>query len=543
MAAAPPPRCSTDEDEAEGAPAPRRPRSRARAEACGLLRLALPSVLVQAHVFLLWLRNAAAAGTELGPEAMGAVALANLAGNLSALSLQYGLIFALESLASQAVGAGRHAEVGLLTQTCALGCAALLAPALGLWWHAAPLLVALGQPAGVAALAQRFLRVYAAGVPAFSAFEIGRRFLGCQGVMLPLVPITAAVAWGVHPALLGAASRAGLGFDGLALATVGSMWALCALSLGYTCARAPHDPRTWPGLAPRAALAPRRVGTFVRLALPGVLGMSEWWFWEATCFVVGVLGEGALAAHAIAYSLVPMLVMLPLGVAVAISVRVGQLVGAGEPARARALGACGVCAGMAPVCAYTLGVGLAPEATIGLFVPAGAHPAVRALARSLWPHLTAFLLFDGLFMLTMGAVRGAGLQLRAALAVGGALWGVGLPLVCAVAWRTGAGLRGVWASLWPTYALLDALLIALVATADWRAAAARAARHRRADGRSATPPPPRGAAEPAGAATELQSVPLAAADGAREAAGVAAQAEGAPADAPEPAERYAAPPR
>jgi len=28
----------------------------------------------------------------------------------------------------------------------------------------------------------------------------------------------------------------------------------------------------------------------LRLGLPGILTMSEWWFWEVTCFTAGMIG-------------------------------------------------------------------------------------------------------------------------------------------------------------------------------------------------------------------------------------------------------------
>jgi hypothetical protein len=34
-----------------------------------------------------------------------------------------------------------------------------------------------------------------------------------------------------------------------------------------------------------------------QLGLPGILAMSEWWFWEAVCFMAGEFGTAALAAH------------------------------------------------------------------------------------------------------------------------------------------------------------------------------------------------------------------------------------------------------
>ena len=55
----------------------------------------------------LWFENAMFMGRVRGPEELAAVSLANLAGNLSGLSIVFGLLTSVETLAPQAMGAGR----------------------------------------------------------------------------------------------------------------------------------------------------------------------------------------------------------------------------------------------------------------------------------------------------------------------------------------------------------------------------------------------------------------------------------------------------
>ena len=205
------------------------------AEVRKMLALALPSMMIQANVFFVWMYNVAFAGQHLGSREMAAVSLANLAGNLTALSIQYGLIYALETLTSQAVGSGRLGDVGVLVQRCLVCCVLALIPGFALWLVMEHVLFALGQPPAVAALAARFLRLYAPGLPGMVLFEVLRRFLGCQDIVLPFVPITAVVTWLGHPTLLALLLRLGFGFAAVPIASAFSMWALAVLSLGYVC--------------------------------------------------------------------------------------------------------------------------------------------------------------------------------------------------------------------------------------------------------------------------------------------------------------------
>jgi len=285
----------------------------------------------------------------------------------------------------------------------------------------------------------------------------------------PIAGCTGFVAWIVHPLLLRGLHGLGLGFDTVPMASVVSMWLFPALSIVYARVARPHRPGTWEGLDLR------RVREFLALGVPGVFSMSEWWFWEVNAFAAGILGEVALAAHAIAYSLVPLLVMIPLGVSVAISVRIGCMLGEGRPRSAQRAALVATAVGMLPVLSYTAATAGAGEAVVGLFAPADRSPDVHAAAMEVWPLVCFFLTQDGLFMLQTGTLRALGLQLRLSLAVAASLWALGLPLALTLAFRAEMGLRGLWTALGPAYVALNGALFVSYASVDW-AAISRAAR-------------------------------------------------------------------
>lgn len=130
-----------------------------REEAGLFLNLAAPNVIIQLMQFSLWFTNAVVAGQWLGTEELAAVSLANLSGNLTGLSIVFGMLSALDTLVPQAVGAGNFAEVGILTQRATILCFIISIPCLVVWLKIEDILLFFDQPPTSVHLAARFLKV------------------------------------------------------------------------------------------------------------------------------------------------------------------------------------------------------------------------------------------------------------------------------------------------------------------------------------------------------------------------------------------------
>lgn len=96
--------------------------------------------------------------------------------------------------------------------------------------------------------------------------------------MLAYIPITVLATWVCHPLLLTLLSHRGFGFDSVPIATAITVWLLALLTLAYICVLKPHDPRTWTGVELGHALSRHGMAQFLRIALPGVFTMTEWWY-------------------------------------------------------------------------------------------------------------------------------------------------------------------------------------------------------------------------------------------------------------------------
>ena len=85
----------------------------------------------------------------------------------------------------------------------------------------------------------------------------------------------------------------GLGYVGAGLATSWSNGVVLAINVGWLCFDKSHIARggspAWEGWSLAAATS--EWGPFLRLALPGILMMAEWWASEANILIAGLLPD------------------------------------------------------------------------------------------------------------------------------------------------------------------------------------------------------------------------------------------------------------
>ncbi len=157
--------------------------------------------------------------------------------------------------------------------------------------------------------------------------------------------------------------------------------------------------------------------------------------------MIGWLGAAALAANQVTLRLMSISFMTTWGLGVAATTLVGRYIGAGEPAVAAAAGRRTMVLGLVitGACAL-LYVGLA-RPLASLFTT---DAEVVRLAVMLLPIAAVFQVFDGINMVSYGALRGAGDTRWPMWAVAAMSWPVGIPLVWALTLPAGLGVRGAW---------------------------------------------------------------------------------------------------
>lgn len=421
---------------------------------------ASPMILVQCATYLVGMITVMKLGRYDATWLAGA-SLGGLVFNVGGLMLVVAPLTALDTVAPQAWGAGRPAEVGLSAQRAVLCSLLFLLPALPVWGHAEAILVALGQPAEAARLAALFLSVLLPALPVMAVFEAARRFLYAQDVRGPPL-VAAALGLLLHPLWMEAfIVRLRLGYVGGPLAMLVTHCVMLGALLAILAYRAPYAPKSWPGLSPRRLFRDRRAcGRFISLAVAGWFALSEWVFWEAVCFRAGRLGPLALAVHGTAYSLLPLCWMLPFGVSMGVSNGVGQRLGGRRVGEAKRVAAMGFVLGLGLTVLNSAAVYALRRPILALYT---ADEAVVSGAEEIWPWLCLDLLCDGSFALVSGLNRGLGLQRRSAACIVACLWGFGMPLVF---FGTDSVLS-IWKMMPLVYLLVDCSNVGCFACARW----------------------------------------------------------------------------
>ena len=409
------------------------------------LLLALPIAAGHLGQILLGVTDSLMIG-RLGPVPLAASAFAG-----TFFSLVYvtaiGLLTAVSVRTAHAHGAARPREAGEVLRH-GLFLAAVLSVGLGAVIQAVSHhLARFGQPPEVAAAAPAFLTLIGWSLVPGLLFTAVKN--ACEALDRPWTPLLWVLAGvGLNVLLNWILIYGHLGFPALGLA--GSGWATLlsrtalfaglALHLHRSRALAAARPARWFGPLVRVELrAQLRLGLPVSAQLLFEVGL----FSIAGLFM-GWFGTVPLAAHQIALSCASTAFMCPLAIAVALSIRLGRMRGAGEPHRLRTIGLGGIGAGAA-----IMGVFAGVFITLGrpiaaLFI---ADPAVIALAARLLVVAAVFQLFDGTQVTASGALRGlADVRWPTAITFAG-YWLLALPAAWIAGFKLHFGPVGVWAGL------------------------------------------------------------------------------------------------
>lgn len=405
-----------------------------------LIRLALPIAAVQVGLMFMGVVDTLMVG-RISAAALAAVALGNLYFFFIAI-FGMGVLFALDPVISQAVGAADSAAVARGVQRGLVLAAGLTLLALVPLLLVEPVISLLRQPPDVIPLAAGYVRAATPGIPAFLGFVVLRQTLQAMDRVRPII-LAIVVANLVNVVLNWTLVFGHLGFP--ALGPIGTGWAstfsrwTMLLGLGGLAA-----PALWPYLKPVGAdvLRPRPLWRMVRLGAPvGAQLQLEMGAFAAVALLMGWLGTAQMAGHQVAINLASLTFMVPVGIAQAGAVRVGQAVGRDDPAAARAAVRSALFSGAAFMSVTAVLFLALPGPLTALYTE---EPEVVAVAVALIPIAGVFQVADGLQVVSAGVLRGIGDTTAPFVANLLAFWMVGIPLGIYLGFGTPAGPVGLW---------------------------------------------------------------------------------------------------
>ncbi|MBI2149805.1 MAG: MATE family efflux transporter, partial [Acidobacteria bacterium] len=184
------------------------------------------------------------------------------------------------------------------------------------------------------------------------------------------------------------------------------------------------------------------VAALVRLGAPiGVSMFMEASLFGAVALLMGSLGTTEVAGHQIALNFAAMTWTVPLGLSLAITVRVGQAIGRGEPDAARLAGFAGIWLAALFMTCSALAMFSIPRWIAGIYT---GDPAVKNMAVSLLFMAAIFQIFDGLQVAGAGALRGLKDTKVPMVLTSFAYWGIGMPLGYVLGITLNGGPRALW---------------------------------------------------------------------------------------------------
>jgi MATE family multidrug resistance protein len=205
----------------------------------------------------------------------------------------------------------------------------------------------------------------------------------------------------------------------------------------------------------------RRIRRLITLGFPAAMQFTfESGVFALSTALIARLGAVPLSAHQIALNTVAFTYMVPLGIASAAAVRVGQAIGRKDPQGASDAGDTAIFLGAAFMTCMSLALLVFPAWIARAYTPNQAiiHTAIYLFAAG-----AAFQLFDGFQTVATGALRGLGDTRTPMFCHFTAYWIIGLPLGAWLCFGRNWGALGLWSGL-----SLALILIGIVLLLVWR---------------------------------------------------------------------------
>lgn len=430
-----------------------------KAEVRPMLRLAIPLVLAELGWMTMGIVDTMMVGRlPYSAVAIGAVSLGGIL-YIAVGIFGTGLMLGLDTLVSHSFGAGNVEDChrSLVNGVyLSFGMTPLLMGVVRLW---EPMLHSVNVEPSVLALAIPYLRALNWGTLPLLLYFVFRRYL--QGMNITKPVLFALISANV-------VNLAGnwifiyghFGFQ--ARGTVGSGWSTCVariymavVLLGYSLH---YDHRYQTGLrAASGRPSYKRLRQLVSLGFPAAtqFGLEVGIFATATT-LISRLGALPLASHQIALNTVSLSYMVPLGIASAAAVRVGQALGRRDAHAASRAGWTAILLGAGFMALMGILFLVAPYYIVRVYTP---DPIVIQAASRLLFVAALFQLFDGLQTVATGALRGAGDTRTPMMCHLFFYWGIGLPLGAYLCFRRGWGAAGLWTGLCVALILIGSLLL------------------------------------------------------------------------------------
>jgi len=408
------------------------------------LALAVPIIVGQVSQMLIGITDSAMIG-RVGTVPLAAAAFTHgIFGVFFVMGL--GFLFPVGVFAARDAGAGRMPDCAAWLRhgrvvALGIGCGSF-----GLLAAVSTQLHRFGQPAEVVAVVRPFFLLISLSLIPVFLFQVQRQF--AESLRRPWVPMIIMIGDVGLNALLnwifiwGHWGMPALGLVGSGLATLlARTVAVAVIALWLRRSSTFAEVRA----VPRHGLVRSRFRALFGMGLPAAGSLLfESGAFGAASVMMGWLGATELAAHQIALSCASFTFMFPLGLSIAVSMRVSRAVGEGRRDILRAIGFGALGLSSIVMLSFATVFSLFGETLARGF---SLDPNVISLAARLLSIAAIFQLFDGGQVVGAGALRGLTDVKVPTLITFVAYWALAIPGAYFVGVRSDFGASGIWGSL------------------------------------------------------------------------------------------------
>ncbi|KAK7358171.1 hypothetical protein VNO77_00095 [Canavalia gladiata] len=446
---------------------------------------------------------------HLGELPLSGASMATSFASVTGFSLLVGMASALDTLCGQSYGAKQHHMLGIHMQRAMLVLMIISIHLAFIWANTRSILIALGQDPELSAEAGQYARLMIPSLFAYGLLQCLNRFLQTQNIVFPMM-FSSGVTTLLHIFICWTlVFKSGLGNRGAAIANAISYW-INVLILTLYVKFSPSCSKTWTGFSKEAF---HGIPSFLRLAIPSAFmvwyifssyiftnnfhmsklqfvafpnpmqliqisisiipNSLEMWSFEMMVLLSGLLPDPKLETSVLSICLNTSTTvwMIPFGLSGAVSTRVSNELGAGNPRAAR----------LAVYFVFTMAI------IEGIFVG-----AVLILIRNIWgyaysnevevvryvaimlPILATSIFLDALQCVLSGTARGCGWQKIGAFINLGSYYLVGIPSAILFAFGVHIGGKGLWLGIICALVVQVSCLLIITIRTDWEQEAKKA---------------------------------------------------------------------
>ncbi|KAJ1691973.1 hypothetical protein LUZ63_016128 [Rhynchospora breviuscula] len=427
-----------------------------------LVKLAVPAVVAYMINYLMSMSTQIFSG-HLGNLELAAASLGNTGIQVFAYGLLLGMGSAVETLCGQAYGAQQYEMLGIYLQRSAVVLLIWGIPLAVIYSFSRQILILLGESPDIAKAASIF--VYGL-IPQIFAYALNfpiTKFMQAQSIVAPSAYISAGALL-VHLVLSWLmVYKVGLGLLGASLVLSISWWIIVCGKFLYI-VMSPECRCTWTGFTWQAFVG---LPKFFKLsAASAVMLCLETWYFQIIVLIAGLLEnpELALDSLSVCMTISGWVLMISFGFNAAVSVRVSNELGAGNP-KSAAFSVFMVMMLSSLISIIMAIVIMCLRDRISYVFTEG--EAVSQAVSDLCPLLAASIILSGIQPIMSGVAVGCGWQKFVAYVNVGCYYFVGIPLGVLLGFKFSLGAKGIWGGMLGGTCMQFLILLSVTIRTDW----------------------------------------------------------------------------